>query len=489
MAHLNYKTLPTDYIQTSDLYNENITIKFVFKPNYKTQITMTKLLNIYNKLNLSIERINNDFMDVHGAADKIGKLLDIEFYIFKNSADEIFYAPIKDVKIPKYFNFVQDIFGLDNFPKLKPYFILGNTLGDVLVPESLSEPNTLEQRAPRFLSYFTPLQLANLYNFPNNTGAGQTIGIIELGGGYSSSDMNTYFNNLGLSVKPTIINVNINGAYNNPADTSGANYEVVLDIQVAGAIANAAKIVVYFAPNSYNGFYNAFYTAINDTVNNPNVLSISWGAPELYWGSSNLNRYNSLFAQAVAKKITIYCAAGDNGSSDGVGPYNAKNADFPASSPNVVACGGTTLNSNGTTISSEVVWNVNPSNSATGGGFSSFFSKPSYQNGITKITTRRGLPDIAANANPQTGYLIYINGGYSIIGGTSAVSPLMAGLHARINVAKGTAINFINTKVYQSSDLCVDITVGNNGGYMASSGWDPCSGKGRINGSKAVLRL
>jgi len=172
---------------------------------------------------------------------------------------------------------------------------------------SLSESETLEQRAPRFLSYFTPLQLANLYNFPNNTGAGQTIGIIELGGGYSSSDMNTYFNNLGLSVKPTIINVNVDGAYNNPADTSGANYEVVLDIQVAGAIANAAKIVVYFAPNSYNGFYNAFYTAINDTVNNPNVLSISWGAPELYWGSSNLNRYNSLFAQAVAKKITIYC--------------------------------------------------------------------------------------------------------------------------------------------------------------------------------------
>jgi len=329
---------------------------------------------------------------------------------------------------------------------------------------------------PRTNNGFTPPQLATLYNFPTGyDGTGQKIGIIELGGGYNLSDITTYLTSLGITKTPDITSVSVDGAVNNPSDTSGANYEVVLDIEVIVSVVPGSTIRVYFAPNSYSGFYNAINRAITDSCN---IISISWGAPESSWSSSQLSAYNTLFQTASSNNISVFCAAGDNGSTDGA---TGNNVDFPSSSPYVVGCGGTTLVASGNTITSETVWNNNSTSSATGGGVSSFFSKPSYQNGIILMNsyTKRGVPDVCGNANPNTGYLIYINGETAQIGGTSAVSPLWSALTAIVNHKQSTILGYLQPKLYSASfNTLSDITSGNNGGFSAAVGYDLCTGLG-----------
>lgn len=323
---------------------------------------------------------------------------------------------------------------------------------------------------------FTPPQLASLYNFPTGfDGTGQTIGIIELGGGYNISDITTYLNSLGINKTPDITSVSVDGAVNDPSDTSGANYEVVLDIEVIVSIVPGATIRVYFAPNSYQGFYNAISTAISD---NCNIISISWGAPEIYWSNNQLNAYNSLFQTASNNNISIFCASGDNGSGDG---ESGNNVDFPSSSPYVVACGGTSLVASNNTITSETVWNNNSVSNATGGGVSSFFSKPSYQNNVSLMNqySKRGVPDVSGNADPNTGYLVYLDGQTVQIGGTSAVSPLWSALTAIVNHQNSNTLGYLQPKLYSSnSNILSDITSGNNGAFTAQIGYDLCTGLG-----------
>jgi subtilase family serine protease len=329
---------------------------------------------------------------------------------------------------------------------------------------------------PRTTGAFYPPQIASLYNFPTGyDGLGIRIAIIELGGGYNLSDITTYLTSLGITKTPNITSVSVDGGTNNPSDTSGANYEVVLDIEVIVSIVPGATIRVYFAPNSDQGFYDAINQAITD---NCNVISISWGGPESSWSSNQLTAYNALFQTASNNGISVFCAAGDNGSSDG---GFGKNVDFPSSSPYVIACGGTTLVASGNTITSETVWNVNSSSSATGGGVSTVFAKPTYQNNVSLMNqyTKRGLPDVSGNADPNTGYLIYINGQTAQIGGTSAVAPLWAALCAIMNQKNGTSLGFLQPKLYSStSGTLRDITVGNNGAFTAQVGYDLCTGLG-----------
>lgn len=351
---------------------------------------------------------------------------------------------------------------------LKPYYKIKESYKEPTV--KTNKKNTKKDINPKSFSGYSPLDLANLYNFPEADGTGQTVGIIELGGGYNMSDITTYLTNLGIDTSSiNITDVSINGAVNDPSDTSGANYEVVLDLEIIVALVPKAHIKMYFAPNSFSGFYNAISTAM---IDNCNVISISWGAPEKFWSSTNLNAYNNLFNTAVQNGITIFAASGDNGSSDGTAGLNV---DFPSSSPYAVACGGTTLTVNNSNIVSEVVWN------GSGGGVSSFFDKPSYQNNITFLSSqnKRGTPDICANADPNTGYKIYIDGQYYIIGGTSAVSPLWSALTARVNQLNGSHVGFLQSKLYSSSsNVCSDIISGSNGNYTAQTNWDCCTGWG-----------
>jgi len=274
---------------------------------------------------------------------------------------------------------------------------------------------------------------------------------------------------------------------------------VMLDIEVAGAVAPQAKIAVYFAPNTNQGFYDAISTAVHDTKNKPSVVSISWGGPESTWTEAALNEYNNLLEDAATLGVTVCAAAGDDGSTDGV-TDGLQHADFPSSSPYALACGGTKLVASGGNISTETVWNETALNEgATGGGISEHFAKPDYQSsaGVPNSLNPghfvgRGLPDVAGNADPSTGYDVYVDGQASVIGGTSAVAPLWAGLVACINELVGSAAGFLNPLLYSQlagTGGLRDITSGSNGAFMAGKGWDACTGLGSPDGTAIVSAL
>ena len=331
---------------------------------------------------------------------------------------------------------------------------------------------------------YTPVQVGQLYQFPAGvTAAGQTIGIIELGGGFRQADITAYFKSLGQK-PPTVIAVPVGTGKNNPTTADSADGEVMLDIEVAGAVAPGARIVVYFAPNTDQGFVDAIAHAIHDTTYKPSVISISWGSAEINWTAQAMTALDSACQSAAALGVTITVASGDNGSSDGVADRN-NHVDFPASSPHVLACGGTNLQGSGSTISTETVWNAQPQGGATGGGVSNVFPLPIWQANSnvprpTNPTGGRGVPDVAGDADPASGYIVRVDGKTFVIGGTSAVAPLWAGLIAVANQQNGKSAGFIQPAVYAAQGKAAfrDINQGNNGSFQAAKGWDACTGLG-----------
>jgi kumamolisin len=344
---------------------------------------------------------------------------------------------------------------------------------------------------------FNAAQLAQLYGFPSDTnGSGQTVAIIELGGGYKTADLTHYWAAEGVTPKPKVVAVSVDGASNKPEnDPNSADGEVLLDIEVIGAAAPGARMAVYFAPNTTAGFLNAITSAIHDQVRKPSVISISWGQAEDApggWTAQARTAYDQAFKDAGALGVTVTVAAGDDGSQDGVTDGKA-HVDFPASSPNVLGCGGTKVVASGTGITSEVVWNE-PTGGATGGGVSRFFGLPAYQSGAgvpkqhDTHKAGRGVPDIAGDADPATGYRVRVDGKDLVFGGTSAVAPLWAALLARVNAKLGKNAGFVNPKLYAHGVLR-DITQGNNGAYQAKAGYDACTGLGSPDGAKVVAAL
>jgi kumamolisin len=325
--------------------------------------------------------------------------------------------------------------------------------------------------------------VAQAYQWPATAGgAGQTIAIIELGGGYRQADLTTYFQSLNLT-PPAITAVSVDKGKNAPTTSSSADGEVMLDIEVAASVAPGAKIVCYFCPNTDQGFTDAISTAIHDTTNNPSVISISWGGPESSWTAQAMTALDAACQSAAALGITITVAAGDNGSTDGA---TGNNVDFPASSPHVLACGGTKLDANGSTLVSEVVWNeLAVNDGATGGGVSNVFPLPSWQANANVPAPAvagggRGVPDVSADADPNTGYQIRVDGQDTVIGGTSAVAPLWAGLVAVANQQLGAKVGFLQPAIYaaKAAGAFNDVTQGNNGAFSAGPGWDACTGLG-----------
>jgi kumamolisin len=341
---------------------------------------------------------------------------------------------------------------------------------------------------------FSPLQLASLYGFPSGAGEGECIGIIELGGGFRPQDLSTYFSGLGVTA-PNVVAVSVDHAVNQPTgDANGPDGEVMLDIEVAGAIAPGATIAVYFAPNTDAGFLDAITTAIHDTARKPSVISISWGSAESDWTQQAITAMDEAFQAAATMGITVCVASGDSGSSDGV-TDGSNHVDFPASSAYVLGCGGTTLEASGSTITSEVVWNDGGGNAgAGGGGVSAVFPVPAWQEGLHTVAadgeqtalSGRGVPDVAADADPDTGYEVLVNGTSTVYGGTSAVAPLWAALIARFNALKGQPVGYINPVLYANPGTLRDITQGNNGAFLASPGWDACTGLGSPDGEQIL---
>jgi kumamolisin len=380
---------------------------------------------------------------------------------------------------------VEGVFGLDDRPQAQPHFRPAST------PIAAASGS------------FSARQVAALYQFPaGGTGQGQCIGIIELGGGYTKTDLDSYFQRLGLAT-PTVTAVGVDGAANTPTgNPNSADGEVMLDIEVAGAVAPGARIAVYFAPNTDRGFLDAVGAALHDNQNKPSVISISWGGAESTWTAQAQQAMEQVFVDAATLGITVCAAAGDNGSADGVGDGLA-HVDFPASSPHVLACGGTHLEASGATISRELVWN-DGKGGATGGGISQTFDPPPWQlNAHVPLSVNpdrragRGVPDVAGDADPASGYQIEVDGANAVFGGTSAVAPLWAGLIALINQQLGHPAGYLNPILYGRAATIAafhDITSGTNAitgtqGYSAGPGWDACTGLGTPNGQALLTAL
>jgi kumamolisin len=352
------------------------------------------------------------------------------------------------------------------------------------------------QQAAAPATSYTPVQVAQAYGFPAGlTGAGQTVGIIELGGGFNQSDLSTYFSGLGLPT-PTVTAVGVDGGTNAPGVDQNADGEVMLDIEVIGAVASGATVVVYFSTNTDQGFIDAITTAVHDTTHKPSIVSISWGGPEDSWTQQARTQMEQAFTDAAAVGVTVTAASGDSGSTDGV-TDGKQHVDFPASAPHALACGGTTLQAQGASISSETVWNGGAGGGAGGGGVSIEFPLPSYQTSAKVPTnvdtgaTGRGVPDVSGDADPSTGYTIRVDGAQQTIGGTSAVAPLWAGLTALINQGLGKPAGFLQPQLYAAAAQSAfrDITQGNNGAYQAGPGYDACTGLGSPNGAALLAAL
>jgi kumamolisin len=365
-------------------------------------------------------------------------------------------------------------------------------------PQSSSHIRLSKKKAPGGRA-FTPPQVAQLYGFPaGSDGTGQSVAIIELGGGFRAKDLKTYFTGLGIPM-PSVLSISVDGASNSPTNANGPDAEVMLDIEVIGSVAPKAQIFVYFAPNTDAGFVDAVSSAVHDSQHKPSVISISWGNAEVQWTQQGMRALDQAFQDATLFGVTVCAASGDGGSSDGVSGGLA-HVDFPASSQYVLGCGGTHLESSGkSVIKNEVVWNGQPSGGATGGGVSDAFPLPSFQN-KAKVPPSvnpggrvgRGVPDVSGDADPGTGYQIRVDGKRITIGGTSAVSPLWSGLISLINQQLAKPVGYLNPLLYSKvlgANVLRDIVSGNNGAYAARSGWDPCTGLGSPDGAKLLAAL
>lgn len=358
----------------------------------------------------------------------------------------------------------------------------------------------------------SPAEFAKRYKFPTNfqgakiDGSGQCIGIIELGGGFNNSDLQIYFQEIKVAL-PKVAAVSVDHVGNHPTKSGADDGEVMLDIEVAGAVAPKATIAVYFAPNTNKGFLDAINFAIHDTQRKPSVISISWGGPEVAADQQSLDAYHEVFLQAAAMGVTVCTASGDHGTADQeASQWDKKiHVDHPSVDPAVLACGGTQINSSG----KDVVWNdgtkfnthvLGGGGWASGGGISQTFGVPDYQKNAklpVSIDTGkpgRGVPDIAMSA---TDYFTRVQGSEGASGGTSAVAPLMAGLVALLNQAKKKNVGFLNPFLYANSGngIFVDVTEGTNAitstvkGYTAGVGWDACTGLGTPVGDAILAKL
>jgi subtilase family serine protease len=362
---------------------------------------------------------------------------------------------------------------------------------------------------------YTANELASAYGFTSlysagDLGAGQTIALFELEKN-KASDIAAYQKCYGTSAKVTYVEVD--GGSTGAAAGEG---EAALDIEDLVGLAPKAHIEVYRGPNTNKGLLAVYNKIASDDT--AKVMSSSWGECESQSGATLMNSENTIFEQAATQGQSLFAAAGDGGSTDcetNTGTIQSKvEADDPASQPYITGVGGTKLPKSG----AEVVWNESSaSEGAGGGGVSAQWKMPSYQSGAPKslnvINTNssgkqckatsgdcREEPDVSANADPSTGYMIYYTGtaagvtGWLPIGGTSAASPLWAALMALVNAdsACKAPIGFTNPALYKVAATSYkttfkDITSGNNdytpsgytgGLYPAGTAYDMASGLG-----------
>lgn len=402
---------------------------------------------------------------------------------------------------------VTGVFGFDTCPKERKRH--RHTAMDVPVPPL---PPGL---VPMPVQTITPVTVfAERYRFPKDfngqklDGSGQTIAIIELGGGYRTDDLQIYCQKMAVPM-PNISAISVDHAQNLSATSNPGDGEVMMDIEVACAVAPMAKYAVYFGQNNgEQGFLDVVSAAVHDAQRKPCIISISWGGPEALVDQHSLDEFHQVFLEAAALGITVCVSSGDHGTADMAAADWDKNihVTHPASDDFVLACGGTQID---TATDQDVVWNDGtPFDAgvgdgggwASGGGVSAMFAVPSYQakanlpTSLASGKSGRGLPDIAMCA---VNYATRFDGYDGVSGGTSAVAPLMAALVALLNQAKRKNVGFLNPFLYANAAAGIvhEVTSGTNAikdtvkGYEAGPGWNACTGLGTPDGAAILAKL
>jgi kumamolisin len=318
-------------------------------------------------------------------------------------------------------------------------------------------------------------RIANHYRFPPGLdGSGESVAVAQFGGRFERSDFTHAMERAGVA-RADVTCISVAGSercstFAHPRESEPFNPEVALDTQVVGALAPGASIALYAVPNTVRGYLELVANAIEDRDRAPTVLSISFGAPESEFPAHALHLMEQLLAAASRIGMTVCCASGDD----------SARMIYPASSPHVLACGGTTLEDEGRRIVGEVAWRGTAGES--GGGFSEHFARPPWQHahlGHHGGEEHRGVPDVAAHASP--GYRVRCGDRDVRCSGTSAAAPLWAALVARLTQRLGKPLGLIAPMLYTHASLRTalrDITAGGNGRYDATRGWDPCTGLG-----------
>lgn len=398
---------------------------------------------------------------------------------------------------------VEGVFGLDNRQMARP----------LIKRAGIKDAKTAEGSPAQATVPLTPPQVGQLYGFPTSPNAsGQTIGIIEFGGGYKLSDVQLFCNSVGAAV-PSITAVSVDGQPNAPG-TDDYTVETLLDVDVASTAAPGAKLAVYFAPWSEQGWVDAVTTAIHDSANKPSVISISYGWPEnetidgLTWSLAAIKAVNTTFQEAAVLGVTVLVSSGDHGSDCGIGDGKA-HVLYPGSDPYVTSCGGTSISNVSGLNFTEHVWNDGDNDWITGGGISDVFCPPNFSLPIWQNWANipgsandghkaRGIPDIAGNADGASGYALFLNGAnIGAVGGTSATAPLYAALVALMNAGLAEPVGYLNPNLYAvpSSYVYRDINDGISNarggapGYKSGPGWDACTGLGSVNGTALMNAL
>jgi kumamolisin len=474
----------------SPLYHQYLT-PAQFAASYSPdQATVNAVVAFLKSSGLQVGAIspNHLLIDASGSVAKVEAAFDTQISDFSYHGRTV-YAPTVEPSVPAALaGMIQNVGGLDN---VGIYHHSGDAIATT--PLAGSGPG----------GGYTPSELRTAYDanslISSDNGAGQTVAIFELDS-YKASDINAYLSNYGLG-SAKYSNVVVDGA----STTAGAGaIEVELDMEVVSAIAPGATQHIYIGPNSTQGVNDTYNKVVTDDT--AKVMSTSWGLCEAQSGNSELASLDSIFAQGAAQGQAFFSAAGDSGAYDCNDTSLA--VDSPADDPHVVGVGGTTLNTgSGGSYSSESIWanasdtSRSPEGAGGGGGLSTYFSQPSYQSGPGVSNSysngMREVPDVSADADPNTGYSVYCTvsaagcsstSAWIAVGGTSAAAPLWTALVADANeylagqskptfgAASAELYTLFNTS--QTYAAYHDITSGNNLHYPATSGYDLASGIG-----------
>lgn len=434
---------------------------------------------------------NRTLMNVSGRSDLIEKAFNIQLHHYQKSCGRTFYAPDKDPEVPSFIaNKIHGIVGLDNHAARRCYIRQKHAEEKSLATNAASQAHPSGPGGG-----YSPKDILTAYNLNGvqANGANQVIALFELGK-YQVSDINVYTQHFGLPAA-NLKNILVDGGA-----SGGIDPEVTLDIELALALAPQSQIYVYEGPNSDQGVLDTYNRIATDNI--AKQVSTSWGMGEDGVSAQYFQAENAIFQQMAAQGQTIYAAAGDSGAYDDSSSQSLV-VDDPGSQPYVVAVGGTrlTVDPSSGAYSNEVVWNDGAGQGAGGGGVSAYWPLPAWQKSVSTLysKTHRNVPDVALNADPETGYSIFYNGQWTTYGGTSCAAPLWAAFTACINQVRSASqkpvLGFANPLLYAigvGSSYAADfhdVTSGNNLFYSAGKGYDNATGWGTFNGANLFASL